>query len=190
MGEKNNSSSKNKDFTQMNQLYQRVEPVIKNIRTLNDGMSYAQTYNSLTDKNNYTDQALIFSYMKVLDPGSVVRSDEFSTAMKNQGALQGLGVSIDNIQGKAMLSDEARKNILGIMQGKYSAQMSNYRNELQGQNKIFTQLGYDPNLIYSQDFVFGGQQQSLQDDAQLYSSFNSGGGTSYDQSDLDFYNNL
>jgi hypothetical protein len=68
--------------------------------------------------------------------------------------------------------------------------MSNYRNELQGQNKIFTQLGYDPNLIYSQDFVFGGQQQSLQDDAQLYSSFNSGGGTSYDQSDLDFYNNL
>lgn len=149
----NKPKDANKDFTQMNQLYSRVEPVIKAKRTLDEGMSYAQAYNSLPQKNNYTDQALIFSYMKVLDPGSVVRSDEFSTAMKNQGLLAQYGVTLDNVQGKAMLTDEARKNILNIMQTKYAAQNANYTKELQAQNQIFQNLGFNPADIYPQEFA-------------------------------------
>jgi hypothetical protein len=156
--ETNKPKDANKDFTQMNQLYGRVEPVIKNIRTLNDGFSYADAYENLPEKDNYTDQALINSFMKVLDPGSTVREGEFNTAMANQGLLNSLGVKVDNLQGKAMLSDSARNSILRLMKEKYKTQKQSYTNELSAQNKIFENLGFNPSDIYPQEFIGGFQQ--------------------------------
>lgn len=140
-------------FTQMNQLYNRVKPILDEKRELDEGFSYIQAYKNLPEKSSTTDQSLIFSYMKILDPGSVVRSDEFATAEKYQGILSQLGVTLDNIQGKALLSEDARQKIIGVMTEKYKAQSGNYNKELESQNETITRLGFTPDDVYSQNYL-------------------------------------
>lgn len=140
-------------FTQINQLYGRVKPILDEKRKLDEGFSYIQAYKNIPEKTSYTDQSLIFSYMKILDPGSVVRSDEFKTAEQYQGQLDKLGVTMDNIQGKALLTNDARDRILKIMTEKYKAQASNYNKELERQNQTIIRLGFSPDDVYSQDYL-------------------------------------
>lgn len=97
------------------------------VRTLETGYSVAKNFDVNTT-NPYDDQALIFSFMKVLDPGSVVREGEFKTAQTNASFLDGLtaGVWQSAITGKGLLLPDQRQKILNTMEALHMSKMRTY----------------------------------------------------------------
>ena len=65
-------------------------------------------------KTGAGDLAIVFSFMKMLDPGSVVRESEFSQAQNTAGLLAQFEVLAGKIQEGTLLSDEQRQNFLDL----------------------------------------------------------------------------
>ena len=102
-----------------------AEATVKNFQTQRDGYLNAVS----TDLQNATAQddiALIFSFMKVLDPTSVVREGEFATAQRYTGLLDSLGVKFDKVVNGNLLSDTQRTNILNSLKGRYTTAEKNF----------------------------------------------------------------
>tara|TARA_R110000803_G_scaffold60341_2_gene119529 strand:+ start:214 stop:1488 length:1275 start_codon:yes stop_codon:yes gene_type:complete len=76
------------------------------------------SYNKLAEarnaKDGVGDLAMVFSFMKMLDPGSVVRESEFSAAQNTAGLFQKLLVAAENIQKGDLLSEKQRTNFLEL----------------------------------------------------------------------------
>ena len=62
------------------------------------------------------DLALVFSFMKMLDPGSVVRESEFAAAQDTAGLFQKLQVLAKKVEDGSLLSAEQRKGFLELSQ--------------------------------------------------------------------------
>lgn len=60
------------------------------------------------------DLALVFSFMKMLDPGSVVRESEFAAAQDTAGLFQKLQVLAKKVEDGSLLSVEQRKGFLDL----------------------------------------------------------------------------
>jgi len=80
------------------------------------------------------DLSLVFSYMKMLDPGSTVREGEYATAQNAAGVPEGLRGLINNVVGGGKLSAEARQQIKdqagkiwSQALNRHSAQVTQYR---------------------------------------------------------------
>lgn len=57
------------------------------------------------------DMALVFTYMKILDPGSTVREGEYATAVNAAGVPSAIQALYNRAVGGGQLGDEARKQI-------------------------------------------------------------------------------
>ena len=75
-------------------------------------------YNKLSEARNARDGvgdlAMVFSFMKMLDPGSVVRESEFAAAQNTAGLFQKLQVAAESIKKGDLLSDAQRTNFLNL----------------------------------------------------------------------------
>lgn len=188
------NKSQQTDFTQANQLYNRYKSTGEEIRSLDQGMAVRKQFDVNTT-NPYDDQALIFSFMKVLDPGSVVREGEFVTAQKNASALESLGAGWQQaVQGTGMLTKEQRQRILSTMDSMYSQKMKSYGDLVTRQAQSGAKLGVkDPSLFmdFTPDYFNQNSQPQMggNDDMSLYQGVSGGGGMTT-QSDLDYYNSL
>lgn len=102
--------------------YMAAEPV-KTYQALRN--SYERIRQSAAADSGPGDLGLIFNYMKMLDPGSVVREGEFATA-ENAG---GVGQQISNIYNKIVngerLTPELRQQFLKAAESLYSEASSN-----------------------------------------------------------------
>ena len=96
------------------------------------------------------DLSLIFNYMKMLDPGSVVRESEFATAATAKPLLERLGVSWDTVgavwEGKR-LNPGQRKDFLDTAKRLFSGQSQIYNDTARRYRDISEQYGFDPNRI-------------------------------------------
>lgn len=103
------------------------EPQVKNFQMV---QSAKDLVNSLPDdtKNPTDDQALIYAFAKVMDPGSVVREGEYNTVQRySQSWAQQYGSSVSNaVLGQGFLTPEARKNIKKTIDTKYNVEKSSY----------------------------------------------------------------
>ncbi len=110
-----------KDFVQQEQAYQRV-------------------LDSAKDASPAGDLALIFNYMKVLDPGSVVRESEFATAASSGAFGERVQAAVNQVINGQRLSPEMRRdfvqragdlfsgasNLFGAMNERYSTLSGEY----------------------------------------------------------------
>jgi len=116
---------------QINKLTADYKPIFKEVRILNNGFIFAEDFNVHT-QNPYDDQALIFAFMKVLDPGSIVRQSEFDTALQNASLLETYSAKWRKaVEGKGMLEPSQRQNILDTMDKLYEDKKSLYQSTLQ-----------------------------------------------------------
>lgn len=90
-----------KEYTQLSKTYREVRD------------SYQRVEASAQDPSPAGDLALVFNYMKVLDPGSVVRESEFANAQTAQEWMERKGLSFEAVarvwRGER-LSDKARED--------------------------------------------------------------------------------
>lgn len=75
--------------------------------------SYNRILASAEDPSPAGDLALIFNYMKVLDPGSTVREGEFATAQNSAGIPERVRAQYNKIISGERLSDKTRTDFVG-----------------------------------------------------------------------------
>lgn len=137
------------EFDSITKLQTQYKPLVQEVRKLEEGYSTARDFDVKTT-NPYSDQALIFAFMKVLDPSSVVREGEYATAVNNASLLQSLaGQWQKSVSGEGLLKESQRKNILAEMKRIYSQKRAVYEEELTQAKTIGEQFGIDPNLYLS-----------------------------------------
>lgn len=104
-----------------------TQPLVTNFATIQDGYNFAKNLSSTT-KNPSDDQALIYQFAKIMDPGSVVREGEYATVQKYaQSWKDAFGKSITQaINGTGFLSQTARENIKSTIESRYKASKASY----------------------------------------------------------------
>jgi len=80
------------------------------------GTTFANIKSSANSKNGPGDIALITGFMKMLDPGSVVRETEFATARDTAGLFTQLQNRLEKAQNGQLLSDAQRKEYVALSQ--------------------------------------------------------------------------
>lgn len=102
----------------------RQDPDIKNFIEIRD--AYERVKTGVNQNSAAGDIALIFNYMKMLDPGSTVREGEFATA-QNAGSIP---TQILNLYNKAMtgerLSSGQRQDFFNTAQNLYNSKKTYY----------------------------------------------------------------
>lgn len=93
------------------------------------------------------DMALIFNYMKMLDPGSTVREGEFATA-QNTGGLESKVVALYNsiISGKR-LSQTQRDDFMGRAGMLYNTALDSYGKRAETYKGLSGQYQVDPSRV-------------------------------------------
>jgi len=77
-------------------------------------ISYNKLVEARKSQDGVGDLAMVFSFMKMLDPGSVVRESEFAQAQNTAGLLQKLQIAAESIKKGDLLSDKQRTNFLNL----------------------------------------------------------------------------
>jgi hypothetical protein len=88
-----------------------------------------QTARTLADSGT-DDQALIYTFAKVMDPNSVVRESEYDTVQRfSQSLAQGAYGKVDRVFGNdGFMTDSAKPAILKTLEKKLNAQKISYDN--------------------------------------------------------------
>lgn len=128
--------------------------VVKNFATQQEGYQYASTYDPNT-KNPYESQALIFAFMKVLDPTSVVREGEFATAQKNTSLLSQFGITLNNIAGRELITSGQSNQILNALKTRYASSESGYNNVVKQFTTRAQNFGIDPEDVVTDYGITG-----------------------------------
>jgi len=110
------------NFGDINELYSDAEQALGDFRDIED--AYARISASVTDPSAAGDLALIFNFMKMLDPGSTVREGEFATAQNAAGVPDRARAAYNNIINGQRMTPEQRQDFSGRAQQLYQSQRS------------------------------------------------------------------
>lgn len=100
------------------------DPDIKGYIDIRD--SYNRIIASAKDPSAAGDMALIFNYMKVLDPGSTVREGEFATAQNSAGVPEIIRAQYNKVMSGKRLSTSQRDDFVDRAKKLYAPKYDNY----------------------------------------------------------------
>lgn len=103
----------------------RQDPDVKDFITIRDGYERVQTGANRDDSQG--DLALLFGFMKMLDPNSVVRETEFANAEQAQGTLQRFFNIPDKFIRGTRLTTEGRKHFADAARELYERKEQSYQ---------------------------------------------------------------
>jgi hypothetical protein len=115
-----------------------------------DYMDMKNSYAKLIASNNDTaawDLSLIFSYMKILDPGSVVREWEFANAQNAWWISDKIRNTYNKVLKWTRLTDKQRNEFIEVA-GKIMDWYTEQYNQLLDQYKSYSTQGWDVNQIW------------------------------------------
>ena len=90
------------------------------------------------------DLAMIFNYMKVLDPGSTVREGEFATAQNSAGIPERLRAQYNSIISGKRLSNSQRSDFLDRTNRLFGEQASTQQKNIDRYSRLAEKKGIDP----------------------------------------------
>lgn len=97
------------------------------------------------------DLALIFNYMKVLDPGSTVREGEFATAQNSAGVPERLKAKYNQVIRGERLADDQRADFVSRAEDLYKSQESIQKQQEEQYRGLAGRMGANPeNVILDQ----------------------------------------
>jgi hypothetical protein len=113
------------DFSDTSKSFETIQLVGED--TLPGGVKVVGDDNSF---QNVHDIALIYSFIKMLDPNSVVREGEVKLAEKSIGFLDSLGIKANKIFSGQTLNDQQRNGILSVANRSILNGASNFEDEI------------------------------------------------------------
>ena len=100
-----------------------------------------------TDASAAGDLALIFNYMKMLDPGSVVREGEFATAQNSAGIPERIRAQYNRVKSGERLTEITRADFLQQAKNLYETQADS-QSYLEAEYKTYAEeYGFKPSRI-------------------------------------------
>lgn len=102
-----NALSEVKDFKEIDRAYSNIQSAAKNVSAAGD-------------------LSLIFSYMKLLDPGSTVREGEFANAQNAGGVDDKARAAYNNVVSGQRLTESQRADFVGQSRSLYETQRQRY----------------------------------------------------------------
>lgn len=135
------------DYDKMSDNF-RNEPTVKDYNTVRD--SYRRIESTSKLGTGFGDLAMIFSFMKVLDPGSTVREGEFANAQEAMGLLQKYRNVPRQWWTGTRLTAEGRAGILAAARELRDAQKSTYEDTVRRYKATAKKYGVDPNDFINQ----------------------------------------
>ena len=115
---------------------------IKNFSDITE--AYTRIIKSAKDPSAAGDLALIFNYMKVLDPASVVRESEFAAAAKAGGLGPRIQAAVEQIERGTRLAPEQRADFVNRATQLYQGAEEQARPIYQTYEEIAIARGFDP----------------------------------------------
>ena len=123
-------------------------PIVKNYQVVRDNYERIRQGASLT--TGAGDIAVIFGYMKMLDPTSVVRENEQATAANAGGVPAQIRNLYNRVTTGEMLPPESKAEILQAADQVYSEQAKNLEDYAKRYSGIATQYQLDPSRVVQQ----------------------------------------
>jgi hypothetical protein len=102
------------------------------------------------------DLSLIFNFMKMLDPGSVVRESEFSAAASAGSYGERIKALVGSIEEGTLLSAAQRADFVARATGLYNSAQSQYDKVANQYRDFAVQAGLDPSLVVP-DISYAGE---------------------------------
>jgi hypothetical protein len=106
--------------------------------------AYSRVQQSAARPSAAGDLALIFNYMKMLDPGSVVREGEFATAQSAAGVPDRVWNLYNRILSGERLNPQQRDDFTGQARGLFQRQEQQYQGIQKQYKSITERTGVDP----------------------------------------------
>ena len=106
---------------------------------------------SLNDDSAAATLASATAFMKMLDPGSVVRESELAMAMKTNGALDRMGNYINVIQSGQVLTKQQKADFAKLIKSYSNASNEAQRNLNKKYGQIASEYGLDPKRVVVYD---------------------------------------
>lgn len=135
----NDQRKKDKDYFANADALQRQydnDPEVKKTKEVQSAAHVLNTLGSSTPSAQ-ADQALIFNWMKLQDPGSVVRETEYASAEATRGLMDKAGAYFQKLNNGQLLTPEQRKKF--VEEGKNLAR--GYAGRMRDINKQFEDRG-------------------------------------------------
>jgi hypothetical protein len=101
------------------------------------------------------DLSLIFNYMKVLDPASVVRESEFATAAETGAFGERIKAQVGRVTRGERLSDEMRADFVSRAQALYSEATKGYNVNRDVYKKLANRVGFAPENVVPFESLYG-----------------------------------
>ena len=130
-----------KDFNKVNAAYNKIVTSFEAIKKLPE------------EKKAAADMAVIFSYMKILDPGSTVRESEYATAQNTTGAAGKVMNWWNNVKAGQILNDEQRQAFQKVARDIAQAQFDDLATYLDFYKGIAEQKGINTSRVIPQEFL-------------------------------------
>jgi|TARA_B110000211_G_C14057573_1_gene544060 hypothetical protein len=115
-------------------------------------IKHQKLVSSLKRQSGVGDMSAIFVYMKMLDPGSVVRESEFAQAQQTAGAVESLIVKMNQIAVGEKLSPEQRTEFLALAE-----EFRNLSKSYVGQNRLDLGAIVSNNTSLKPSNIFGSE---------------------------------
>lgn len=109
--------------------------------------SYERIYESAQNPSAAGDLALIFNYMKMLDPGSTVREGEFANAQNAAGIPERVAAMYNNVIKGERLTDNTRNDFLSRSDAMYEAQLRGQAQLEDTYKGLASGSGFNPNSV-------------------------------------------
>lgn len=132
----------------------------KDFRSVRD--AYGRINASAKDPSAAGDLALIFNYMKVLDPGSTVREGEFATAQNSAGVPERIRARLNSVMSGERLGEATRQDFVSRAQSLYQQQESFFNQNRKHYSTLAESYGLNPDNI-TVDFTQGVPEQAPTD---------------------------
>lgn len=117
-------------------------------------INYQKIQASSQDQTGASDIALVYSFMKMLDPTSVVREGEFATA-ENAGGVDGKVITLyNNLLNGQRLPPQVRKDFAQQAARQYEQQFNTYQQIRAKYAQLAKQYGLDPANV-APDVTYG-----------------------------------
>lgn len=138
----------NKTFDNISGLRKEFQGVTKEFGAVRD--AYGRIKATSGAATPAGDISMIYAYMKMLDPTSVVRESEFSIAQNARPLLDRMGLSWDAVksawQGQK-LQPEVRRDFLNQASSLYKQQLDQYESTKKQYGGLAQRFGFDPSLV-------------------------------------------
>ena len=109
--------------------------------------AYGRILTSAEEQTAASDLSLIFNYMKMLDPGSVVREGEFANAQNSAGVPDRTRATYNNLLRGERLAPATRTDFINQAQGLYKTQLASQSDLDKNYQDLAASYGLDSNKV-------------------------------------------